>query len=351
MRTVLALAVLLLTTAAEARTIGEKAVENHIRPVYAQLAVAMDGLAKATGGFCGSPQKDRKPLDAAFRNAVVAWASAEHLRFGPVAEQNRYERFAFWPDPKGVGLKQIAAAMRDKDASVTTPEGLAQKSVALQGLTAFEALFWGTDAEKAASGTEGRTFRCAFAKAIAANLAHISTDLREAWAPDDGFAANLIAPGEGKIYHDDKEVTLEIFKAFRTTLQQTRTAKLNRVLMGNPGEAQPRRAAFWRSGNEIAVITANIAAAKEVYQKCGLYEIVHATGHGIDQSTLDQFHLIEEALEAVKGKKIADITGAQKSWSRLNSVVFGLINIQLTGGNAIAEAAELPMSFNSLDGD
>jgi uncharacterized protein len=351
MRTLVIFAVLLLMTGAQARTIGEKAVENHIRPVYARLADAMDGLSKATVAYCeAEKQKNRKPLDAAFRTAVLAWAGAEHIRFGPVTEQNRYERFAFWPDPKGVGLKQIAAALKEKDPGVTTPEGLAQKSVALQGLTAFEVLFWGADAEKAEE-PQARAFRCTFAKAIAANLTGIGADLRQAWAASDGFAAQFTAPGEGKVYRDDKEVTLEIFKAFRTSLQQIRTYKLNRVLMGNPEEAQPRRAAYWRSGNAMGVIIANVAAAKAVYQQCGLYEIVHATGHGIDQSTLDQFHLIEETLEGLKAKQMADIAASQKSWAQLNSVVFGLINIQVTGGNAITEAAELPMSFNALDGD
>jgi hypothetical protein len=310
----------------------------------------MDGLSKATVTFCEAKKQNRRALDAAFKAAVLAWAGAEHIRFGPVAEQNRYERFAFWPDPKGVGLKQIAAALKDKDPSVTTPESLAQKSVALQGLTAFEVLFWGADAEKAEE-PQARAFRCSFAKAIAANLAGITADLRQAWAAGDGFAAQFTSPGEGKVYRDDKEVTLEIFKAFRTSLQQIRTYKLNRVLMGNPEEAQPRRAAYWRSGNAMGVIIANIAAAKAVFQQCGLYEIVHATGHGIDQSTLDQFHLIEETLEGLKAKQMAGITASQKSWAQLNSVVFGLINIQVTGGNAITEAAELPMSFNALDGD
>lgn len=341
------------TLDAHARTIGEKAVENHIRPAYARLAEAMDALAKATGKFCDGRQKakDRKALNGAFKTALLAWSGAEHLRFGPVQEENRYERFAFWPDPKGVGLKQIGAALRDKDATVTTPEELAKKSVALQGLTAFEALFWGTDADKAASGAEDKAFRCRFAKAIAANLAQISATVRDGWAANDGFAANLMAPGDGKPYRDDKEVLLELFKAFRTSLQQVRSAKLNRVLMGNTTEAQPRRAPYWRSGNTVAVVGANVAALEDLFAKAGMIEIVQGAGKGQDRATLDEFHLIEQALASLDKKPIADITADLKSWERLNSVVFGLINIQTTGGNAIAEGAELPMSFNALDGD
>jgi predicted lipoprotein len=352
MRALLTLLLLLLcASGGQARTIGEKAVEGHIRPVYERLATAMDDLAQATDGYCDTAKGDRKALDAAFADAVRAWAGAEHLRFGPIAEENRYERFAFYPDPKGLGPKQIAAALKERDASVTAIETLRQKSVALQGLTAFETLFWGADAEKSLAKPGGRAFVCAFAKAIAANLAEVSDAIRDAWRPAEGFAANLIAPGPEKLYRDDKEVLLELFKAFRTGLQQTRNVKLNRVLMGNVEEAQPRRAAFWRSGNAVAVITANVDALRDLYEQTGLYELVRKQGEGIERATSDQFHLIDEALEMLAAKPIAEVTASKDSWGKLNSVVFGLMNVQITGGNAIMRAAELPMSFNALDGD
>jgi predicted lipoprotein len=351
----LSLAALMLclagASASHARTIGEKAVESHIRPVYQQLATVMDGLSRATATYCEAAKGDPKALGAAFTEAVRAWAGAEHLRFGPVAEDNRYERFAFYPDPKGVGAKQVASALKERDAGVTSIETLRQKSVALQGLTAYEMLFRGADADKSMAAGPSREFACSFAKAIAGNLAQVSAAVRDAWASNDGFAANLIAPGPDKLYRDDKEVTLELFKAFRSGLLQTRSVKLNRVLMGNSSEAQPRRAAFWRSGNAITVITANVDAIRDLYEKAGLYELVRKQGEGIERATSDQFHLIDEALAKLAGKPIAEITASQDSWEKLNSVVFGLINVQVTGGNAIAAAAELPMSFNALDGD
>ena len=352
MRTPISLVFLLLCmSSAQARTMGEKAVEAHIRPVYARLAEAMNALHETTVSFCGGGQKDRAGLNGAFKGAVLAWSGAEHLRFGPITEENRFERFAFWPDPKGVGLKQIATALRDKDFGVTTREDLAKKSVALQGLTAFETLFWGVDAEKSAAAPEGKAFRCTFARAITANLMQMSAAVRDAWASNDGFAANLIAPAPEKIYHDDKDVTQELFKAFRAGLLATRNLKLNRVLMGNSEEAQPRRAAYWRSGNALGAITANVDALRDLYEKAGLYELVRMQGAGVERSTSDQFHLIDEALETLASKPIAEITASKDSWEKLNSVVFGLMNVQITGGNAIAEAAQLPMSFNALDGD
>jgi predicted lipoprotein len=355
MRFLLGLTLLLLFAApGEARTIGEKAVENHIRPAYQRLSGAMQRLSQTTAAFCdaaAAAKPDRAALDKAFKEAVLAWAGVEHLRLGPMLSENRYERFAFWPDPKGLGLKQIAAAIRDKDASVTAVETLRAKSVALQGLTAFEVLFWGAEAEKALAKPAERGFICAFAKAIAANLAEISAAVRDEWEAAGGYAANLTAPGPEKLHRDEKEVIVEIFKAFRTGLQQTRNLKLNRVLMGDISEAQPRRAAFWRSGNAVAVIAANVAALRDIYLKGGLYELVRETGEGAEKSTSDEFHILDETLAALVDKPIAGITAAKNSWEKLNSVVFGLINIQKTGGEAITAAAQLPLSFNALDGD
>jgi uncharacterized protein len=352
MRLLLSFILLLLgASAGEARTIGEKAVENHIRPAYLRLAGAMEGLRQTTHTFCVSGKKDRPALERAFKDAVLAWAGVEHLRFGPIQKENRYERFAFWPDPKGLGLKQIGTAIRDQDNSVTLPEPLAAKSVALQGLTAFEVLFWGADAENYTATPARRDLVCMYAQAIAANLAQISAAVRDEWAAGDGFAANLTAPGPEKVYHDEKEVIVEVFKAFRTGLQQTRQLKLNRVLMGNVAEAQPRRAAFWRSGNAVAVIRGNVEALHDLFEKSGLYELVREMGEGTEKSTNDQFHLIDETLEALANKPIAKVAAGRNSWEKLNSVVFGLINVQKTGGDAIAAAAQLPLSFNALDGD
>jgi hypothetical protein len=345
------LAVLLLTLAAHpaaARMLGQKAVEDHIRPAYARLASALGGLQQSTAAYCDGAGQDRSALDKAFREAVLAWAGVEHMRFGPITQENRYERFAFWPDPKGLGQKQLAAVLRERSADVTRPETLREKSVALQGLTAFELLFW-ADAGPA-SGPD-RAFACSFGKAIAANLAEISAAVRDEWSRPDGFAAGLIEPGPEKLYRDERDVLLELFKAFRTGLQQARSLKLNRVLMGNMEEAQPRRAAFWRSGNAIDVIMANLEAIRELYQEGGLYEIVRQAGKGADRAMLDQFTLMQEALEPFAGKPIAEVLATKDGWGKANAVVFGLIKLQSTGGNAIVEAAQLPMTFNSLDGD
>ena len=81
----------------------------------------------------------------------------------------------FWPDRKGIGLKQVQAALAAKDPTAADAAQLAGKSVAMQGLGALEFVLFGTGAETLA-GT-GDAYRCAYGAAIAANLDGIAAEL------------------------------------------------------------------------------------------------------------------------------------------------------------------------------
>src|SRR5262245_31544549 len=123
--------------------IARAALTEVIRPGYAALAEESAALGKKVGALCEAPSS--ASLDAsrkAFASAVAAWSKVEILRFGPIVADHRYERLFFWPDPKGLGDRQIRDALVKHDESVTKPETLAGKSVALQGLPALEYLLY-----------------------------------------------------------------------------------------------------------------------------------------------------------------------------------------------------------------
>ena len=111
----------------------------------------------------------RRPISTrrakAFRPTTDAWSYAEIIRFGPITEQNRLERMLFWPDRKGIGLKQVQATLAAKDATAADPAQLPAKSVAMQGLGALEFVLFGTGAE--ALATAGDPYRCRYGAAIA----------------------------------------------------------------------------------------------------------------------------------------------------------------------------------------
>jgi predicted lipoprotein len=132
---------------ADHAAIAQASLENYIRPGYANFAESAASLDKSVQALCGQPSDERlKAARGVFAEAVAAWSRVEPIRFGPVERDHRHDRIFYWPDPKGLGTRQIRDALAKQDASVTEATSLAGKSVALQGLPALEYLLYGEDA-------------------------------------------------------------------------------------------------------------------------------------------------------------------------------------------------------------
>ena len=154
----------------------------------------------------------------------------EPIRFGPVAQEHRFERIFYWPDPKGLGTRQIREVLAKQDKSVTEQTGLAGKSVALQGLPALEYLLYGDGAATLEKGGAEGTFRCSFAEAVAGNLAGIAKEIVDGWQDGAPYAKSYLEPGPANpAYHTAKEVTLELFKTFTAGIEWVRDQKLGKA--------------------------------------------------------------------------------------------------------------------------
>src|SRR5690606_38100947 len=110
-------------------TVLERAVDDFIRPGYRDLhqaAAAMESQARA---LCETPsetvlEKTRATFDA----LVASWSHIEIVRVGPAIENYRFERFLYFPDRKGIGLKQVQALLAEPDEGASDPMRLAEKS-------------------------------------------------------------------------------------------------------------------------------------------------------------------------------------------------------------------------------
>src|SRR5262245_6288435 len=223
------------------------ALNEVIRPGYAVLAEETAALSENVGALCQAPSAaSLEAARKAFASAVAAWSKVEILRFGPIAQDHRYESLFFWPDPKGLGDRQIRDAIAKHDESVTKPEALSGKSVALQGLPALEYLLYGNGAEALTAPSEGGAFRCAFARAVAANSEAIAKSVAEDWREGSPYEKSFLAPGpDATPYRAPKEVTLELFKSFIAGIELVRDQKFGKPLGASPEEARPKLAAFW----------------------------------------------------------------------------------------------------------
>src|SRR5690606_38003231 len=207
--------------------IVENAIDGFVRPGYDAFHQSTSMLFEAGKALCATPSQ--AALDAArdaFDDTVDAWSRVENIRFGPVTEENRLERILFWPDRKGIGLKQVQAAIATQDADAAEAASLAGKSVAMQGLGALEFVLYGTGSDDL-SGAAG-AYRCRYGLAIATNLDAMATAISDAWNAPDGIARQWAGPGpDNPLYRTDQEATTELFNVFVHGLEMIRDVRIN----------------------------------------------------------------------------------------------------------------------------
>jgi predicted lipoprotein len=332
--------------------IARAALTEVIRPFYAALAEETAALSDKVAALCQAPSS--ASLDAsrkAFAATVAAWSKVEILRFGPIVEDRRYERLFFWPDAKGLGDRQIRDALAKRDESVTKPEALSGKSVALQGLPALEYLLYGDDAEALAAPSEEGAFRCAFARAAAANSEAIAKSVAEDWREGSPDEKSFLAPGPNATpYRAPKEVTLELFKSFTAGIELVRDQKLGKPLGSSPEEARPKLAAFWRSGQSLANAAGNLEGVRALFAKGGLAQVVAGDSPGVEKSVLfDLSHAIE-VLNGI-GKPMAELVKDEGLRGKVEALRVSLKSAGKTAADAIARGAGLAFGFNAMDGD
>ena len=332
--------------------VAEAALTKVIRPGYEAFANDAASLATATAMLCKDPSdKTLADARAAFVAAVDGWSAVEIFQFGPVNHEHRYERLFFWPDRKGLGYRQVQRVLLDKDESVTSVGTLTKKSVALQGLPALEILLYGKGADALASPGDDAVFRCRFAAAVADNIAQLSKDLVEAWAPDAPFTKSFLEPEpDGVLYRAPKDVTLELFKAFSSGIERVRDQKLGRVLGESAERARPRLAAFWRSGLTFPNMTVNLQSVQALFVDGGFAAIVADQSPGVEGSVVfDLKHSID--VLGAETEPVAEVVTDPEQRGKLEALRVGLKSANTTASGLIAEGAGLSFGFNAGDGD
>ena len=105
------------------RKLAETARTRFIIPGYSQFGRRLNALKQAIAALCMSPsQPGLDEARASYRQTIAAWGRIEIISFGPVAEQNRFERILYWPDRKGRGSRQVRRLLAKKNR---TPSRLA----------------------------------------------------------------------------------------------------------------------------------------------------------------------------------------------------------------------------------
>ncbi|MGB8710304.1 MAG: imelysin family protein, partial [Methyloceanibacter sp.] len=337
---------------ADHAAIAKASLEQYIRPGYAHLAESTAALNQSVAALCRTPSEAAlKDAKEAFAATAEAWSLVEPIRFGPVAEQHGYERIFYWPDPKGLGARQVREALGKEDATVTEAASLSAKSVALQGLPALEYLLYGDDAGTLAKGGGDATFRCRFAETIGANVAGMAKDIAGGWQDGAPYAKAYLEPGPANAaYHNEKEVTLELFKTFTTGIEAVRDQKMAKALGAKPDQARPQLAPFWRSDLSFANMADNLQSVRELFAKGGFAQVVDDDSPGVEDSIVFD---LNHAIEVLRGldKPITQAVHNEDLRAKLEALRVSLKSAATTAGDIISRSAGLTFGFNAMDGD
>jgi hypothetical protein len=329
-------------------TIVQSTVDGHIRPAYGRLAKSSKSLAVLMEAACRTDEGVNTPAIAkSFRAMVSAWAAVQHVRFGPVQDENRYERIAFWPDPKNLTARQLKSTLEQRDPTAIDPDSLAKKSIALQGLTALERLMTMTPA----SDPDAAHYRCQFAQAITENLVRITSDVYEAWQPGRDFPRVLAQTGsENPLYRDQREAALEVLKSLVGGLQFLHERKLKAPLGDTVENARPKRGEFWRSGNALAALDSSFATLRQIYVESGISAYAKSVDSALDKNLLEDYDQALVTLKAVN-KPFVEASADKIMRPKLEYLRFLAHDLfELTSGN-LAIVLDLSLGFNALDGD
>jgi predicted lipoprotein len=337
---------------ADHAAIAKSSLEAYIHPGYGQFAASTDALKQSVATLCEKPSPAAlKDTQKAFAATVEAWSIVEPIRFGPVAQEHRFERIFYWPDPKGLGTRQIRDVLTKQDDSVTEASSLPGKSVALQGLPALEYLLYSDGADALTKTGNDGTFRCRFARAVAGNLSSMSKEIVDGWQNGAPYAKSYLEPGPANsAYHNPKEVTLELFKTFTAGIEWVRDQKLAKTLGQKPEQARPMLAPFWRSGLSFADMAGNLAGVRDLFAKGGFAQIVHQESAGVEDSILFD---LNHAIEVLRGidKPIAEVVREEEERGKLEALRVSLKAASNTAGDMIARGGDLSFGFNAMDGD
>jgi len=340
--------------------LGERLVTGYIAPATQRFADAADTLTARLQTWCAQPDAaGRAAVERDFGDLAESWAGIEFLRFGPLVAANRFERIFFWPDARGVMLRQVQALLKQPDVAGSAAN-LAGRSVAVQGLPALEYTLYReggllTQSQSSTTGfATGFATECAYAHATAQNLAGRGRELAQAWRGD--YAALFGKPGPANpVYRSPREVANEAVKALSTNLQFLREVKLVPVLGDAPdpttAATRARRAPFWRSGLTLRTLHAQVHGLQAFYQAGGWR---YASGEAwIDQNLTQELARAQNLLTelAALTTPVAALLSDADHHRELQLVGLQLGNAKRIVDENMAPAFGVTIGFNALDGD
>ncbi|MGV3491424.1 MAG: imelysin family protein [Devosia sp.] len=339
-------------TAQEAVTpaqVVELAITEVFRPAFAQFAEEAASLETNLAALCTTPSADAlTTAQNQFRSTFTAWSRIELYRFGPLMTENRSDAILFWPDRKGIALRQVQGALAEQDETAASAETLEGKSVAMQGFGALEFLLFGTDSESLASGAD---YRCKYASAIGTLLSDRADAMSAEWADPAGISQRMLQPTEADPdYRSTREALETLVGVLAHGTEAIRDQRLLPFLGRDGAAPKPKSALFWRSDMTVPSINANFAGLEALLDGSRIAEATDAENAWVANSAAFELGNAERAGALITDPIEAAL--ADESQKRaLDYLVIVTQSLDTVFGENLSAALGLSVGFSSLDGD
>lgn len=330
-------------------------VDEHIVPRYHHLAAATAELEEHSRKFCAAPDDaGLADVRAVYQDTMDAWMEIQHVRFGPVELYLRYNRFQLWPDKHNTAERQLSKALAERDAAQLAEDKFPYASVALQGLSAFERLLYGGDADATRFGGEGQdSYPCLLLEAIAHNLAQMSADVYQEWTMAKPSYRDIVLEAEQGSSHfeSSEEFSARMLNNLYTSLQFIVDQKLLAPLGSTPAEANPRRAESWRSRRSLRNIVLNLEAAESLYLTAYSAPLKSDKENAaLDRDIRRAFDRTLHAARDIK-QPLYDALQSPGQRQSVEQLLAAASELKRLLGGPLPSALGLSLGFNSLDGD
>ncbi len=327
-----------------------KVVDDFIRPGYRDFAGKSAMLTDAMASLCAAPsEKTYATAQSAFADAATRWAQIEIVRVGPVLDAYRFERILFYPDRKGTGLRQVQAVIASADEGATSPAGLAQKSVAVQGLGALEFVLYGTGKDVLLS--EKNSFRCRYGLSIAGNVQRIATELTQAWDEPDGIQQDWKNPGkDSAVFRDGHEGVTEALGILVHSAEAARDQRIETFYKGEANNTFPRQALFWRSKLTFPMLAGNLEGIHRLLDASGFRDLLAPD----QQPIIGSIDFVLKSLTKVTNDVNPDVEVAvadEKERQKLDFLLMNSRDLILRLNDGLGGGLGLGAGFSFSDGD
>ncbi|MEZ5830041.1 MAG: imelysin family protein [Dongiaceae bacterium] len=326
-------------------------------PGYQSLERATQGLEGSLDELCREP--DQASLDRAraqFAATAAAWARMQYVSFGPVSVHERGFRIEYWPDKRNIVGRQLSDVLEKQDEAALEPQRFATTTVGVQGLPALDRLLFEGDAlANLGSDAPGAAFRCKLLAAIGNNLSTVAHEIVAGWTEgDSAFLSQIETPSdENEDLPSGRDAAARLLNDLVTATIAMRDMKLLAPLGESPKKAKPQAAEYWRSGQSIAVLAANLEGWRALFGAGqGLAGLLAAQPDGktvADQmiAAVDQAATLLGGITLPLDKAVAD--PAQRK--QAEAFAKQLVRMRDLVSGPFAAKLNLPIGFNALDGD